>query len=72
MGVNRLHTLTRWPADPQKRIELAITDMVFAVTIRRLYTADYMGPQSLIHYEALTQIIRKADSVRREAMAEME
>ena len=26
---NRLHSLTRWPADPTARMSLAITDLVF-------------------------------------------
>lgn len=29
MNTNRLHTFTRWPDDPERRIELAKVDLAF-------------------------------------------
>ena len=37
--MNRLHSLTRWPLDLEKRLELATTDMDFAAVMRSI-----MGP----------------------------
>ncbi len=32
---NRLHTLTRWPRDPRKRLELARLDVDFVIALHR-------------------------------------
>ena len=33
---NRLHSLTRWPSDPRRRLELAETDISFADALRKI------------------------------------
>ena len=37
---NRLHTLTRWPSDPRRRLELAETDIWFADAISKIVCED--------------------------------
>jgi len=55
---NRVHTLTRWPSDPNRRLELAKTDIAFVASMVRI-----MGTNVV-----LDKILDRAISVKVEAL----
>jgi len=45
MPHNRLHSLTRWPLDPQRRMNMAETDLAFVAALAKLHISRAEHPE---------------------------
>ena len=58
--INRLHSATRWPADPLARIQLAVTDIAWVGAMYRIGMPD---PDGVLMQLAISANIIRAETL---------
>ena len=48
--MNRLHTFTRWPDDPERRIELARVDLAFCYVLQEKLKIESPAIKQVRHF----------------------